>query len=110
MADAQGSGLHETLHGELGAPLFTAPGREWIANGWNLCASFPALPLYSRLAGALGWARAAAVGTSPRRHLENVDPDQGSTATKTRWEYDSTKNTAPSRSPIAHKGNASGYL
>ena len=66
---------------------------------------------YTRaLAGALGWARAAAVGTSPRRHLENVDPDQGSTAKKTRWEYDSTKNTAPSRFPIAHKGNASGYL
>ena len=54
MADAQGSGLHETLHGELGAPLFTAPGREWIANGWNLRASFPGLPLYSRPCQGLG--------------------------------------------------------
>lgn len=33
MADGQWSSLHETLHGELGAPLFTSPGREWIANG-----------------------------------------------------------------------------
>lgn len=79
----EGSGLHETLYDELGAPLFTAPVREWIANGWNLSASFPALPLYSRPRWGLGLSERSRRGHTPtsthgkRRPRSRLDYNEG---------------------------------
>ena len=56
------------------------------------------------------YTRARAKAQDRASARESVDPDQGSPATKTRWEYDSTKNTASPGSAIAHQGNTSGYL